>query len=373
MNSFRSPVSISSYKAPGGVALFTLLIAIFLSTFHTGCGTKEEAPMEKPKPWFRVIHDKSISSQPVVVLERGGAKPMLAKIAPHAGANLFSLAYEGKELLYCPETNSLAGFTGTSSGTPVLYPTPNRVAGGKFTFEGRTFDFGLNDGDRFLHALVRDVAWEYGVPFASDSSASVTCWIDFAPGTELYGKFGFDHRLSLLYELDEKGLRISYKVENRDSRQLPYGIALHPYFNFLGERESAILCVPAQWHMEAVNLMPTGKLEKLDGAAFDIRQPTPVPNLVLDDVYFGMRSENPAWIEYRQAGIRLQLAASEEFTHMVVYIQPQNPFFCVENQTCSTDAHNLYARGLVEESNLLIVPAGEVREGWVHYIIEPLD
>ena len=328
--------------------------------------------MQKPEPWFGVKHDKSIGSQPVVVLERGGADPMTAKIAPHAGANLFSLVYQGKELLYCPETGNLAEFTGRSSGTPVLYPTPNRIAGGKFTFDGRTFDFGINDGDRFLHGLVRDAAWEYGVPFASESSASVTCWIDFAPGTEQYGKFGFDHRLSLTYELDQKGLKISYKVENRDSRQLPYGIAVHPYFNFLGARESAILCVPAQWHMEAVNLMPTGKLEKLDGAAFDIRQPTPVPNLVLDDVYFGMRPENPAWIEYRQEGVRLQLAASGEFTHMVVYIQPQNAFFCVENQTCSTDAHNLYAQGLVEESNLQIVPAGGVREGWVHYILEQI-
>ena len=227
---------------------------------------------------------------------------------------------------------------------------------------------GASSLSRAGHSI--SAAWEYVVPHASETSASVTCWIDFTPGTEQYEKFGFDHRLSLTYELDQKGLKISYKVENRDSRQLPYGIAVHPYFNFLGARESAILCVPAQWHMEAVNLMPTGKLEKLDGAAFDIRQPTPVPNLVLDDVYFGMRPENPAWIEYRQEGIRLQLAASEEFTHMVVYIQPQNAFFCVENQTCSTDAHNLYAQGLEEESNLQIVPAGGVREGWVHYILE---
>lgn len=368
----RSSVFVCRLVQAGWLSFLALYTIVFLATFLAGCGKKEEAPMEKPEPWFRVTHDKSVSGQPVVVLERGGTEPMTAKIAPHAGANLFSLVYQGKELLFCPETDKLAEFTGRSSGTPVLYPTPNRVAGGKFTFEGRTFDFGLNDGDRFLHALVRDVAWEYGVPHASENSASVTCWIDFAPGTGLYEKFDFDHRLSLLYELDDKGLKISYKVENRDSRQLPYGIALHPYFNFLGARESAILCVPAQWHMEAVNLMPTGKLEKLDGAPYDIRQPTPVPNLVLDDVYFGMRSENPAWIEYRQAGIRLELAASKEFTHMVVYIQPQNPFFCVENQTCSTDAHNLYARGLVEESNLLIVPAGGVKEGWVHYVVQPL-
>jgi len=353
------------------LASIALLTAVFFIIFFVGCGKKERPKMERfPDKYSAQVQD--ISGRQVVVLKREGLHSLEARIAPSAGANLFGLVYDGKELLYCPEEDNLAEFSGGSSGTPVLYPTPNRVARGKFTFQGRTFDFGLNDGDRFLHGLVRTVPWEFDSPVTSQTGASVECWIDFAPGTELCEKFAFDHRLSLIYELDEKGLRISYKVENRDSRQLPYGFALHPYFNFLGARQSAILCVPARWHMEAVNLMPTGELEKLDGMPFDIRQPTPVPNLVLDDVYFGMRPENPAWIEYRQAGIRLELAASEEFTHMVVYIQPQNSFFCVENQTCSTDAHNLYARGLVDESNLLIVPAGGVKEGWIHYIVEQL-
>jgi aldose 1-epimerase len=124
--------------------------------------------------------------------------------------------------------------------------------------------------------------------------------------------------------------------------------------------------------MEAVNLMPTGKLEDLEGKPYDITSLTPVPELVLDDVYWGMTPDKPAWIEYRDAGIKVELAASREFTHMVVYIQPQNNFFCVENQTCSTDAHNLYAQGLVEESHLLLVPPRGVGEGWIHYRISPL-
>ena len=145
-----SPLSMSVCRLTraGWICFFTLCTVVFFATFLTGCGKKEEAPMQKPEPWFGVEHDKSISSQPVVVLERGGADPMTAKIAPHAGANLFSLVYQRKELLYCPETGNLAEFTGRSSGTPVLYPTPNRIAGGKFAFEGRTFDFGTNDGDR---------------------------------------------------------------------------------------------------------------------------------------------------------------------------------------------------------------------------------
>jgi len=53
---------------------------------------------------------------------------------------------------------------------------------------------------------------------------------------------------------------------------------------------------------------------------------------------------------------------------MVVYTQ-QPAFFCVENQTCSTDAHNLYARGLKDISHLLTVRPGSKDTGWVHYLL----
>ena len=40
-------------------------------------------------------------------------------------------------------------------------------------------------------------------------------------------------------------------------------------------------------------------------------------------------------------------------------------WFCVEDQTCSTDAHNLYARGLKQESHLQIVEPGKTQSGWI--------
>jgi aldose 1-epimerase len=58
---------------------------------------------------------------------------------------------------------------------------------------------------------------------------------------------------------------------------------------------------------------------------------------------------------------------------MVVYAQPRNPFFCVENQTCSTDAHNLYARGLQDAAHLLFAPEGGKSMGWIQFRISPLN
>jgi aldose 1-epimerase len=58
--------------------------------------------------------------------------------------------------------------------------------------------------------------------------------------------------------------------------------------------------------------------------------------------------------------------ASADFTHLVVYT-PQEPWFCVENQTCSTDAHNLYTLGWDKESHLMVLEPGQTHSGFVEY------
>lgn len=351
-------------------AFLFLAAGLVWTLFYSGCGRKEEQKMELGlySAW---VETDSASKQPVVVLERRGDYPLRAKIAPKSGANLFSLNYKGQELLHGP--SKLADLPGYRFGTPVLYPTPNRVAKGQFTFQGTTFNFGINEKDRFLHGLVHSVPWEFDAPKVDTVCARVRTYLDFAPGTSGYDKFNFHHRLSLTFTLDKEGIRFDYEIENRDTKTLPYGFALHPYFNFLGAREDAYLCVPAQAHMEAVDLMPTGRLEKLDGSPYDLRQPTEVAPLVLDEVYYGMKPDLPAYIEYKSSHVRIELASSVEFTHMVVYAQPQNPFFCVENQTCSTDAHNLYARGLQDVAHLLFAPEGGKSTGWIQFRISPLN
>ena len=350
----------------GTVALIAALAFITAG----GCGSEKGGSQMTPVYSARVETD-SASGQPVIVLERSGAHPMSARIAPRSGANLFSLTYDGKELLYAnSDLNQLPGYR---FGTPVLYPAPNRVAKGVFSFEGRTFDWGVNEKDRFLHALVHSGPWENETPTATADKAEVLTWLDFVPGTPYYEKFGYDHRLNLRFSLDSLGIKIEYEVVNRDSLSIPFGFALHPYFNFIDDRNRILLCVPAKAHMQAVDLMPTGELESLDGSVYDLRTPTAVGMLSLDEVYYGMEPQSPAFIEYQDSGLKLILKSSADFTHMVVYAQPQNPFVCVENQTCSTDAHNLHARGLADVAHLLTAPPGEVFTGWVRYDIEPLS
>jgi aldose 1-epimerase len=286
-----------------------------------------------------------------------------ARLAPEFGANLYSLRVGGRELLRQPPR--LADLAGFWYGLALLYPTPNRVRDARLSFEGRTFTFPANDGTRFLHGFACEVPWMSRGPRHEDGSSSAVTWLDWDASQPRFASFPICHRLTVAWRLDAAGLRCDFGVENRDRARLPFGFGLHPWFTVLGDRAQTFLTVAAQAHMEARDLLPTGRLEGLDGSPFDLRRPRPLSDLDLDDVYWGVRGEQPSGFEARDAGLAVTLTASPEFTHMTVYAAPDRDAFCMESQTCSTDAHNLHAQGHEREAHLLVAESGQTLGGWV--------
>ena len=93
-----------------------------------------------------------------------GAKQSVLSFSPDQGCNLFRLQVEERDYLY-----GLGEHQGRNVllGTPILYPTPNRVRDAQFTFEGQTYTFEANDGPNFIHGLVRNVPWTDKEPVAT--------------------------------------------------------------------------------------------------------------------------------------------------------------------------------------------------------------
>jgi aldose 1-epimerase len=299
-----------------------------------------------------------------------GGRRLGARLAPAAGGNLFSLTVgqggHDQELLLQPE--ALADLTQHRTGTPVLFPTPNRVRGGRLTVAGRELVFPANSGDNFIHGLARDCAWQTARPRASATGAAVDLVLPWDDTQPQFPRFPFVHRLTVTYTLHASGLRIAYAVKNEDAHPLPFGFGLHPFFRAPADRGQVLLQVPTSKRMEAVDKLPTGRLLPAAGS-FDLRKPRPLPELDLDDVYCGLTpARAPAFVR-RDLGLRVSLGGSAAFTHFVVYTPPGRPFFCMENQTCSTDAHNLHAAGRIKEAHLLVVPPGKTSRGFVDWII----
>jgi aldose 1-epimerase len=105
----------------------------------------------------------------------------------------------------------------------VLAPWPNRLAGGRYEWEGETFQLPLNEvsSGSAIHGLVRWARWR-AVEREPDR-VRLEHVLHPQPG------YPFSLRLSLEYRLGERGLTVRTGAENVGSRACPFGAGHHPY------------------------------------------------------------------------------------------------------------------------------------------------
>ena len=293
--------------------------------------------------------------------ERGETE---ALVSPLLGANLCRLTYNGRRVIdFEPE---LLG-QGLYTGGFLLYPFPNRMTGNRYAYNGQTYSHPYSTApDAYMHGVARTEAFRVDSLRADGGQAVLRCALAFPPGSPVYALFPFEHRFWVTYTLEPGRLRVNFAVENPTDRAVPFGLGIHPYFIRLGGDAGTRITVPADTRMAATEaLLPTGELAAVEGG-YDLREGKALSQLNLDDVF--LRSMGPkAVISYESENFRTELDAGPSFTHFVVFTPPGRPYFCVEHQTCSTDAFNLHAKGFVQEAHLLEAPAKSVFEDWVEY------
>jgi len=301
------------------------------------------------------------------------AHNLLACIAPDLGSNLYRFRAGEHELIYCEEEKlKKRGHTGIF----VLWPFPNRVRDKQYSYRGQRYSFAdvPRTQGALIHGLVYDRSWDYEQPCADVQSASVTTFVEMDLDSPYFSAFPFPSRLSLTYTLSAAGVTVAYSVQNTGTQALPYGFALHPYFHLLGGAERTLVSLPAGHVMEAdAELLPTGRLLDVRStmyAMFDLSQPTLLSHLKLDHVYTDLLQGRESLIDHPGFGLRIRISASPDFTHTVIYTPAHSPYFCLENQTCSTDAINLHQRAMQDIAHLLELQPGEEAGGFIRYTVE---
>jgi aldose 1-epimerase len=323
----------------------------------------------------RIERDARIGPIAVLAWDGAGGDPravaasrsLEARIVPGFGCNLARFSVGGSASIdFDPALLLAHDFT----GTPVLYPTPNRVRDCRFTWKGRVYPQRRAGRDVYEHGLAHLESWEIEPPTAGAEEARFAARLECRAGCPMFEAFPFPHRIALEFTLTVRGIRVEYAIENRGAEELPFGFGLHPYFIRLDGGGGTFVSLPAAAAMETTpDLLPTGRLLDVAGTGLDLRQPVSVGTLDLDHVFTGIEPGRHARVEYRKSCLAIDLEATEDFTHLVLYTPPGERFFCLENQTCSTDAHNLFARGSGDVAGLKTVAPGAVRRGSVTYAV----
>ncbi|MDD3244499.1 MAG: hypothetical protein PHD32_12395, partial [Eubacteriales bacterium] len=164
---------------------------------------------------------KVLDGYEVVTLSHGHQE---VSVIPSFGGNWFSWKLDGRELR-SPYRFDLPK---DLFGTPVLFPSPNRLKNGEYTFEGRNYQMVKDGAPRVLHGVILDEPLMTDGWGADENEAHLTLRADFLPGTRLYDMFPFACVFKLHYSLCKLGLEISYTGENKGAGKMPFGFAVHP-------------------------------------------------------------------------------------------------------------------------------------------------
>lgn len=148
----------------------------------------------------------------------------------------------------------------------------NRIAGGRFTLDGRTVQLDRNEGPKTLHGGSQGFdrkAWT----IESHSDAHVT-FATTSPDDEM----GFPGTLQArtTYRVDGPGLTI--EMEATSDAPTVVNLVNHAYFNLAGQGAGDImghlLQIDANQYLPVdAELIPTGEVLSVQNTAFDFRQP----------------------------------------------------------------------------------------------------
>lgn len=150
----------------------------------------------------------------------------------------------------------------------------NRIAGGRFELEGKSYQLVRNNGPNHLHGGTVGFdkrMWE-ALPFARGSRAGVRFTYVSPDGEESYPG---TVTVNVTYSLTEDD-SLELRYEATTDRATPINITNHTYFNLKGDGKGTIedhlLTLFADSFLPVDdNLIPTGELRPVGGTPFDFR------------------------------------------------------------------------------------------------------
>jgi aldose 1-epimerase len=149
----------------------------------------------------------------------------------------------------------------------------NRIAGGRFTLDGKRYQVPLNNGPNALHGGT--VGFDQKVWSASEVPGGVELKL-----VSDDGDMGFPGRLTATVRYTVEGATLHVAYTATSDRDTVVNLTQHAYFN-LGNRPGTVLehqlTIPAARYTPVdATLIPTGELAPVAGTPFDFRTPTAI-------------------------------------------------------------------------------------------------
>lgn len=241
-------------------------------------------------------------------------------------------------------------------GTPLI-PWPNRLADGRYQFEGRKLQVALTEPTKrnAIHGLLRWRSWR-----AEEHSADRVVMTN-----RVYPMTGYPFILDVAieYQLGPSGLRVQTTATNSGDGACPYGCGQHPYLSpGEGLVDDCQLTVSAATRIDTDDerQLPTGR-EPVDGTPYDFRESSTVGDRQVDYAFTDLvrDTDGLAWIRLEGSdGRTASIWVDESYPFLEIFTADtlaedrSRRGLGVEPMTCAPDAFN-------SGDGLLVLQPGE--------------
>ena len=248
-----------------------------------------------------------------------------AKIDLNFGGSLQQLKLGNKTIISSENvTRSHHAFNSS-----ILFPFVNRIENGSYSFNGKNFNFPINEKDRnnSLHGLVFDKFFNITSQDIQDNKAKVSLVYN-----ETHPTIGFPYKYNLVLEyiLTETTLELNVEVSNIDQNEFPFNLGWHPYFKVEDLFNSELKINSRKRILVNDKMIPNGE-KQIDWNRF-----IKIKDESFDDCFV----LNSNQIEFKTPEYHLEL----DFSHNENFLQIYTPYgrksIAIEPQTAPANSFN---------------------------------
>lgn len=213
-----------------------------------------------------------------------------------------------------------------------LAPFPNRIAGGKFEYNGQNHSLDCNEKGlgNALHGFVYDKPFTVSNKLITNSSASVDLSYDY--DGKIIG-FPYPFQLVLRYKIESSGwLTCTGIITNNGKNVMPFGTGWHHYFSFNQRIDDLELTFHPveQWQLND-KMIPTGQKTSTG----------PVEGRIAGTVYDDCFTLKEQFVRLKDADDNtLLLDCGKDFPYLQIYTPPHRKSIAIEPMTCPPDVFN---------------------------------
>ncbi len=248
-----------------------------------------------------------------------------AKIDLNKGASIQSLTLDSVPII--KELSSL--ISENTFASSILFPFANRIKGGKYIFNTRTYQTEINqvEENNALHGFVYDKEFQLVKQQTTNSNASVILEYN---ETEFTKGFPFTYKIQVEYTLTKHSLELKVRVENTSENEFPFTLGWHPYFYSADLNKSILKFKSSKQVVFDETMIPIGTCKITNSQNFELK------NKKLDDCFY----LDANLVEFVTPAYCFQLTSSEKENFLQIYTPKVKNTIAIEPTTGISNSFN---------------------------------